>query len=654
MNTKRRNHLDLPLPLSLALLAALAPNLVGCIDDLSDDEGSLDMMRAGELIYDAVAEFDDPNPNDVWSYGYGSVGGDFIPAPDFTTNGAFALRGGGGGADGWRGLHKNLSAQVQQQEGVVFEPSALVMHPGNSVDSLTKIRFEAPVSGCFDVDVTWTNIDEQATSTYAWIYTNAASEQGAVYPVTPPGFKEILSQPLEGYEASVSFSRVVVLDAGEVLSFELGNGGDGYFNDSVNIELALTEVSCEPSGSVNLALGKPTSQSSTYVDGGESARAVDGDRGGDWSLGSVTHTNNNPDEWWQVDLLESQNIGQVVLYNRTDCCADRLSDFQVRVSNDGVNWGDIHVPGSAGEATLVPVNRDARYVRVQKHGYLSLAEVEIYAAPTIPDLSYPRGVGTIPEFSCGPGEQNDSGLCYPLCDPAFEGVGPVCWEECGSGYTDGGALCTNWSTLHSYWKDSYGRGVGTIPTPNCDQGEENDAGLCYDECDVGYDGVGPVCWFDDIDIEMIAEEVCSGLRSSAIASIVEDLDSALIAGVGLGAAAGVSTALEVGVAYGANGEFGCYVSSCFGVAPALEISGYSVMGIYDQFTSIAGESTITSAGVSIGIPDTPVSFGGDMGLVSNSDNEEIGMTLNVNVGIGFSTPIALGAQSCYTEMLQTL
>ncbi len=43
------------------------------------------------------------------------------------------------------------------------------------------------------------------------------------------------------------------------------------------------------------------------------------------------------------------------------------------------------------------------------------------------------------------------------------------------------------------WKDSYGRGVGTIPA-GCTSGKSNQAGLCYDDCKSGYSAVGPVCW----------------------------------------------------------------------------------------------------------------------------------------------------------------
>lgn len=43
------------------------------------------------------------------------------------------------------------------------------------------------------------------------------------------------------------------------------------------------------------------------------------------------------------------------------------------------------------------------------------------------------------------------------------------------------------------WRESYGRGVGTIPT-SCNGGQQYDAGLCYDQCQSGMKGVGPVCW----------------------------------------------------------------------------------------------------------------------------------------------------------------
>lgn len=44
------------------------------------------------------------------------------------------------------------------------------------------------------------------------------------------------------------------------------------------------------------------------------------------------------------------------------------------------------------------------------------------------------------------------------------------------------------------WKDSYGRGAGTIPTKCPSDKPDKEAGLCYKDCPSGYKGVGPVCW----------------------------------------------------------------------------------------------------------------------------------------------------------------
>ena len=43
------------------------------------------------------------------------------------------------------------------------------------------------------------------------------------------------------------------------------------------------------------------------------------------------------------------------------------------------------------------------------------------------------------------------------------------------------------------WRDSYGRGVGTIPK-GCTGDKQDENGLCYSKCPAGMQGVGPVCW----------------------------------------------------------------------------------------------------------------------------------------------------------------
>lgn len=144
--------------------------------------------------------------------------------------------------------------------------------------------------------------------------------------------------------------------------------------------------------------------------------------------------------------------------------------------------------------------------------------------------TYGRGVGTIPA-DC-PGQEKQAGLCYNYCKSGFYGVGPVCWQACPSGYTDDGAFCRKdahifasdnsscpWydkcgltfapgcskcpsgyindgctcrRDVHIFAKASYGRGVGT--PMSCSSSLQYDAGLCYQHCSSGMNGVGPVCW----------------------------------------------------------------------------------------------------------------------------------------------------------------
>lgn len=79
------------------------------------------------------------------------------------------------------------------------------------------------------------------------------------------------------------------------------------------------------------------------------------------------------------------------------------------------------------------------------------------------------------------------GVGVPMsCGSDQEYDAGLCYQRCADGYDGVGPVC---------WKQdaSYGRGVGTIPNL-CAAGQENDAGLCYPVCADGYDGVGPVCW----------------------------------------------------------------------------------------------------------------------------------------------------------------
>ena len=143
----------------------------------------------------------------------------------------------------------------------------------------------------------------------------------------------------------------------------------------------------------NLAEGGMAKQAST-AHGGIASRAVDGTTNGNYNTGSVTHTAEEAEPWWQVDLGEQVSIGKMRLFNRTDCCRERLSHFYVFVSetdmgqrsisslvNDPLVWKSFEVAG-AGGYYIVSGQSKGRYVRVQRNtpGFLSLAEVAVYGA----------------------------------------------------------------------------------------------------------------------------------------------------------------------------------------------------------------------------------------------------------------------------------
>ncbi|MFJ1709424.1 discoidin domain-containing protein [Kitasatospora sp. NPDC088346] len=143
-------------------------------------------------------------------------------------------------------------------------------------------------------------------------------------------------------------------------------------------------------GTSNAALGRPTTQSSTFGDdpGAAASRAVDGNT----DATNLSQTKLDTNAWWQVKLVGQLPIRGVRILNRTDdCCKARLSNFYLIVSATdltGLSWADIQaspdprikriwVKGTAPNQITLPVGVTGRYVRIQLAGtnYLALPEV---------------------------------------------------------------------------------------------------------------------------------------------------------------------------------------------------------------------------------------------------------------------------------------
>lgn len=140
--------------------------------------------------------------------------------------------------------------------------------------------------------------------------------------------------------------------------------------------LSLAEVTVKG----NLALGRPATQSTTDY-GGVAPRAVDGSTNGNWSNISVTHTGYQSQPWWKVDLSQQRPIGEVVIWNRTDCCTDRLANYAVELlDQNGGLVRSIPVASTAQKTSVDFGGKPGKTIKVKLSGsnYLSLAEVEVY------------------------------------------------------------------------------------------------------------------------------------------------------------------------------------------------------------------------------------------------------------------------------------
>ncbi|MEZ4771981.1 MAG: discoidin domain-containing protein [Bacteroidia bacterium] len=181
-------------------------------------------------------------------------------------------------------------------------------------------------------------------------------------------------------------------------------------------------------GSTEVARGKAASQSSNYNSSqGLAGKAVDGNTSGLWASGSVTHTTGagevNP--WWEVDLGALYDIDKIEIWNRTDCCSERLSNMQVFIRNSAQDRGVPFLKENYyyKTGTTYPLSftnsKRGRYVRIQvinPKAILSLAEVKVYGKAVVTSSSNPSPSNLVAESSS----------VWPNASNI-----PVCWETSG-------------------------------------------------------------------------------------------------------------------------------------------------------------------------------------------------------------------------------
>jgi len=157
------------------------------------------------------------------------------------------------------------------------------------------------------------------------------------------------------------------------------------------IMFALPAIASAQLGPDAIAFGKLAYHSSDYSVDHQAAKAVDGNTDGIYSNNFSTHTQSDDKAWWYVDLGDTYLISSIKVWNRTDCCTDRLSNFYVSILSAGTSnpelfssptaWQSFNSGSLAGASEVFTPGTDVfgRYVKVQLRdaNYLHLAEVDV-------------------------------------------------------------------------------------------------------------------------------------------------------------------------------------------------------------------------------------------------------------------------------------
>jgi hypothetical protein len=172
------------------------------------------------------------------------------------------------------------------------------------------------------------------------------------------------------------------------------------FSAVIFIAALILGVTGAFASTINLAPSGIATQSSTgfWNFSADAGRAIDNNTNGNYWDGSVSHTELDYQAWWQVDLGSSRSIDDIVIWNRTDCCSERLSNFTVSVLNDNnsVVWSNsysnspnptLDIPSFSGNDIII-----GQIVKIQLQGtnYLQLAEVKVLGATPTQDSPVPE------------------------------------------------------------------------------------------------------------------------------------------------------------------------------------------------------------------------------------------------------------------------
>uniref|UniRef100_A0A8C5QZN8 Fucolectin tachylectin-4 pentraxin-1 domain-containing protein n=1 Tax=Leptobrachium leishanense TaxID=445787 RepID=A0A8C5QZN8_9ANUR len=125
---------------------------------------------------------------------------------------------------------------------------------------------------------------------------------------------------------------------------------------------------------VELALRGISSQSSTWDRLGAAENAIDGSSSTDYNSGHCSHTGQDAQPWWRMDLTKVYNVQRVKILNRGDCCHRRIKGTEIRIGSSPEDGGTKNP--KCTEITSLGLGEEGEYVCNMVGQYVTL---------TIPD-----------------------------------------------------------------------------------------------------------------------------------------------------------------------------------------------------------------------------------------------------------------------------
>nr|XP_034982944.1 pentraxin fusion protein-like [Zootoca vivipara] len=155
--------------------------------------------------------------------------------------------------------------------------------------------------------------------------------------------------------------------------------------------VAIADASIIPVGDPNIAVGKMSSQSSTYEEKGKSKKAIDGSLANSYANGDCTLTKKDFEPWWMVDLNSAFQVSAVVITNRGDCCESRIKGAEILIGDSPQKGGTmnprcatINSMGRGETMSFTCAGMLGQYVTITipgRYEFLSLCEVQVLAHP---------------------------------------------------------------------------------------------------------------------------------------------------------------------------------------------------------------------------------------------------------------------------------